>query len=723
MNTAHASRTLKIFFFLLVLALFSKAQALTCELLFSNAELNPFRELLVAPEKPIRFDLVKPESIEIDFAEALQSARTGINAITAQTRRPNFKNTIAALNEVNEPLEIVASLLSHMTSVNSTPELRALNEKWMSKAQDLQNEINFNAALFGRVRDIFERRHSMRLSREQMTIVESLYRGFVSNGANLGEADKARVAAVDGRLTKITQDFSNNLTGASAKAKLTVTDETSLAGIPADVLAAAKELALTEGNPTAWTFTLKGSTPGMLQMYAENRNLRETVWKRSSGLNSSGEFDNRALVLEIVKLRQERAQILGFRSHAEFVTADRMAGTPEAVIDFITDLSREYKPGALKDAAELQEFATSQGSGPLAYWDMSYYTNKLRKARYDFDSEQLRPYLTLEAVHQGSLRVAERLFEIQFVPEPNVNTWADEVRVYRVIDKKDNTALGLFYFDPFTRDGKRPGAWMNTLVTGGEWGGRKVRPHVVNEMNFAAPAKGSPALLSLDDATTVFHELGHGLHGLLSKTRYRVTASPQIAWDVVELPSQLFESWLMDPATLQSFAKHYKTGEVLPLNLIEKAKRAENFRVASGNLGALRYAALDMAWYSGDISKVRNIEDLLSFEQQVTTPYLIYPHSGVLISPTFGHIFSGGYSAGYYSYKWADVLVADAWELFESEGIYNKKVAARYRSQFLAKGGAENAATLYERFRGRPVDSKAVLRREGLLPKEPSRTP
>jgi peptidyl-dipeptidase Dcp len=729
MQSAQALKVLRLVPGILALLVFSNAHAATCESLFevataaktelAKAEINPFRELLTSPEKPIRFDLVTPELIDENFSVALKIAREGVLAITTQTRRPDFKNTIAALHEVNEPLEIVANLLAHYNSVDSTPALRALYEKWMSKAQDLQNEINFNSALFLRIREVFERRNRLRLSVEQMTMVESLYRQFIANGANLSDAEKLRVAEIDIRLTKITQDFSSHLVSASAEAKLTVKDEKSLIGLPADLISSAKEIAEKEGNPSGWTFSLKGRIPGMIQTYAENRALRELAWRRSAALNSEGEFDNRPILIEIVKLRQERAQILGYRSHAEFVTADRMAGSPEAVMEFIDNLSREYRPGALKDAAELQSYATSQGSGPLAYWDVPYYINKLRKERYDFDSEQLRPYLPLESVHQGALKVAERLFGIEFVPELNASTWASDVRVYRVIDQKNKSFIGYFYFDPFTRDGKRPGAWMNTLITGGEWGGRKTRPHVINVMNFSPPAKGEPALLTLDDATTIFHELGHALHGLFSKTRYRVTASPQIAWDVVELPSQLFESWLMDPPTLQSFAKHFRTAQPLPIDLIAKAKSAENFRVASSNLGQMRYSALDMAWYSDASTRVRSADDVLPFEQQITAPLAIYPHSGVLISPTFGHIFSGGYSAGFYSYKWADVLVADAWELFASEGIFNKEIAARFRREFLSKGGSENAAVLYERFRGRAADPKAVLRREGLLPKEP----
>ncbi len=720
MRLTLASRVLTFSSVLVLACSWAAATPANCADLFNADKLatksDPLLDVLNHRDQPIRFDLIEPELFEQAFPRVLQTAREQIDAVKNQTARADFTNTIAALDRAMEQIEVVTGLLQHYNSVLSTPRLQELQSKWFPIASDLENSIVFDAAIFSRVKDLYERRDSQNLTPEQTTILSSVYRKFVTNGANLAAREKTRVGEIDTLLSGLTQKFGKNLTAASAEAKLTVTDEASLRGLPEHILAPARELAAAEGLATGWTFRLKGTVPGTILTRAENRDLREKVWTTLNKQNIDGTHDNRALVLEIVKLRQEKARILGFRSHADLMTKDRMAKTPETVMKFIDDLAREYKPGALQDAKELQEFATSLGSGKLAYWDINFYVDKLRKERYAFDSEEVRPYLTLDAVHKGALKVAEKLFEVEFVPDSTATVWAPEVRVYRVMDKKDNSFIGFFYFDPFTRDGKRPGAWMNSLISGGEWGGEQRRPHVLNVMNFAPPAKGSPALISLGEARTIFHELGHGLHGLFSKTRYRVTASPQIAWDVVEFPSQLFESWLKDPATLQSFAKHHETGEPLPFPLIEKIKRSENFRVATSNLGSMRMAAIDMAWYFGDGLKVKTPEEILAFEQSITAPYAVYPPSGAMISPTFGHIFSGGYSAGYYSYKWADVLVADAWEMFTQNGIFDKQTAARFRTRFLEKGGSEEASVLYEQFRGRPADSKAVLRREGLLP-------
>ncbi len=722
MQATTASRILAVGFFLVLASAWpAAATPANCADLFhaeknNQKKTNPLLEVLTHRDQPIRFDMIEPELFDKAFPEALQISRQQIDAVKTQTSRADFSNTIEALDRAVEQIEIVSGLLHHYVSVQATPRLQEIFQKWVPAASELENSIVFDQTIFARVKDLYERRESLSLTPEQTTILSNVYRKFVSNGANLSNSEKTRVSEIDTRLSGLTQKFGQNLTTASAEAKLVVTDEASLVGLPAHILAPARELANSQGLTDSWVFRLKGAVPSTILTRAENRDLRQQVWTLLNRQNIDGPYDNRALVLEIVKLRQEKAQILGFRSHADLTTKERMAKNPEAVMKFIEDMASEYKPGAIQDAKELQDFATTQGSGKLAYWDIPFYVDKLRKERYAFDSEEVRPYLTLDAVHKGALKVAERLFDIEFIADPSATSWAPEVRAYRVMDKKNGAFIGFFYFDPFTRDGKQPGAWMNSLISAGEWAGEARRPHILNVMNFAPPAKGSPALISLGEARTIFHELGHGLHGLFSQTRYRVTASPQIAWDVVELPSQLFESWLKDPATLRSFAKHHETGEPLPFPLIEKIKRAENFRIATSNLGSMRMAAVDMAWYFGDGVKVKTPNDILDFEKATTAPYAVYPPSGALISPTFGHIFSGGYSAGYYSYKWADVLVADAWELFEQTGIYNRKTATRFRDQFLSRGSAEEASVLYENFRGRPADSKAVLRREGLIP-------
>lgn len=681
----------------------------------SKKKSNPFLELKGSLDEPFPYDILTVEAAEEAFPDAVEIMKERVAAVKASKNKPNFKNTIQALREAFEALDLITNFIENFTYMATTPELQALSQVKLPEAAKLEMAIFLDADLFARVKDVYDRRMSLRLSREQMTILEEFYRAFVKNGAALSRSDKDRIQEIDSKIVLLSQLFDANLQNASNEIFVTVTEPSRLAGLPEDSVAAAKQLAITKNQPDSWLFSLQASSVQKVWTYAQDRSLREEVWHAYSHRNSKPPYDNSELLIEIAQLRQERAQILGYKDHAHFVTEDRMSEVPDNVLRFIEKLREKYRPAAEQEARDLQKFAEDQGVNfQLMSWDVPFYSNKLLLENYAVDSQQVRAYFTLEAVHQGSLRVAEQLYKIKFTPK-KATTWDPSVLTYEVHDSKNGKFLGFFYFDPYSRQGKKSGAWHTTMLTAGEWSGQPQRPHVLNVLNISPPTGDQPSLLNLGEVRTVFHELGHGLHSLLTKTRYRSVSGTQVARDFVELPSQLNETWVLDPKTLQSFARHYKTGEVMPLELIQKIKRTENFRVGSAGLGQLRLGALDMAWHSASVSSIRTRKDLENLESSLSTLYSVYPSTGTIASTAFSHIFSGGYSAGYYSYKWSDALVADAFEYFSAKGIYNARLANSYRHQILSKGGSEKPALLYRRFRGQEPDPDALLRREGLL--------
>lgn len=689
-----------------------------CDSMFASQSSNPVLALVRAPDVPIRFSELTDAAINNAYPEALALAQQRIARLRTDPRRPDFQNTIEELMRADDELESVHSILTSLVSMSMTPARKQIKDAWRDDIQKFSTEVAFDSVIFDRIKSVYERRDSLRLSREQMTILVDMYQGFAKYGATLNAAQKARVQEINIRLGELTTNFGENNREATEAAFVRVENEGRLEGLPKDVIAAAKEEAERQNEPNQWLISVKLVSPVL--DFAKDRNLREEMWKKYVHLSNGGQFDNRVNAIEIVKLNQEKAQIFGYASFAHMTTESRMAKNPETVLKFIENLRVTYKPAADKEARELFEFAVKDGYKPnqgeptgLRPWDTGFYAERLQKSLFDFDSEVLRPYLPLEAVHQGALRAAERLYGIQFIEIKNADAWHPDVRVYEVREAKNQKPVGFFYFDPVTRNGKRSGAWMTTFRDGGEWAGQKRLPHVVNVMNFAPPTKDQPTLLSIDDVRTVFHELGHALHGLLTKTRYRSKSGPNVAWDFVELPSQLNEEWGRDPATLRSFARHYQTGEPMPLDYIEKLRRADNFLVASSGMRGLLYAAVDMAWYTGRWSHIKSPEEIEDAEKALVANFSSAPWVGRLITPGFNHIFAGGYSAGYYSYKWADAIVADAFEYFQANGIYNRRIANRYRSHILSKGGSEEAAVLYRRFRGQEPDPGALLRREG----------
>lgn len=675
---------------------------------------NPLLQIADEEDAPFDYSQFNAAYFRHAIPAALKMAQVRFEALRNDTSTPTYENTIEALIAVTDELDPVMTIFNAYTSMATTDELDEIETEFSPQISKFGNAITFDAAIFARVKAVYEQRAILTLTTEQKTVLENTYKSFTKNGALLSDEQKKQIDDISSRLALLTQAFQKNLSKAVEDYTLKVTDESRLRGLKAPTIAAAKKLATEKGDPKAWYFTIQAANVTGVLEYADDRSLREEIWKAFSARASSAPYDNRPVAIEIAQLRRQKAQILGYDTHAHLTTESRMAKNPDTVFAFINRLKSYYRPAAEKDLNELREFAATRGLKDLMPWDTGYYSQLLQAEKYSYDSDALKAYFPYEAVMNGALRTAERLFKIKFIERKDLKVWEPSVRAYEVVDSKGRH-IAYYYNDPYARKGKRAGAWMTTLQDAGFMSGRLKRPHVVNVLNLAPPVDGKPTLLSIDEVRTIFHELGHGLHGMLTKVQNRTISGTSVAWDFVELPSQLNELWAIDPDNMQTFAHHYETGEVIPRELIEKVRKSDHFQIGMFGLGQLRLAMLDMTWYTSDVSQMKNPEDVDALEAKIAD-FVIMPTLGMLRTPAFAHIFSGGYSAGYYSYKWADALVADAFEYFTEMGIFDEKTADRYREEILERGGTENPAILYPNFRGQEADPDALLRAEGLIP-------
>ena len=675
---------------------------------------NPLLEQSTLPFGALPFDRIETKHFKPALHIGLQRSRVRLAALRAVTAAPTFANTIEAIEDLDEPLAQAAGIFGDYLSMNSNPELEAVAKEINPQLAKFSNDIFFDHALFLRVKTIYEGRAALALTVEQQKLLENTYRAFIRNGALLDAEQKARVAVIDAEFATLGETYKNNLNKAVKDYELVITDRARLAGLPEGAIAAAAETAKKKGKPEgSWVFTLQAPSMMPVVTYAEDRALREEIWLASNTKASSGENDNRPLALTIAQRSGERARILGYATHAHYTTEDRMAHHPDTVTTFLNRLADVYRPAAQRDLADLQAFA----GHPIEPWDSAYYSEKIREQRYGYSEEELRPYFDLKNVIKGVFFAATKRYGVTFHERTDLPKWDPSVTVYEVRDA-DGSHLSLFYLDPFPRDSKRSGAWMNQLQGGGLFEGKLRRAHVVNVGNFTPPVKeGDPALLTLDEVTTSFHEMGHALHGIVSKTRYRSLFGPNVAWDFVELPSQMNEQWATVPEVLDVMALHHETGQRIPAELVAKVKKAETFQAGFIGLRQISLGMLDFAWYSRDLSGLHSADDVEAYEDQAMAPYRVLPRKpGTFMSTSFSHIFAGGYAAGYYSYKWADVLAADTFAMFEREGVFNPVTSARFRQEILERGGSEDAVVIYRRWRGQDADPNALLRREGLLP-------
>lgn len=659
------------------------------------------------------FSTLKVDELELAITAGIKKAEGNIKALVSNTEAPTFQNTILALETADEDLDSALSILFPLFSGHTSDELQALVEKFSPILADHSNSILLNAGLFKRVKTVFENESEAgNLNVEEKMLLDTSYKSFIKNGANLNDDDKKTLVGIDSKLSTLSPKFSKNVLDATNAFEWSTTNKEDLTGLPESAVEAALEEAKAKKLPEgSYAFSLQYPSLIPMMRYSANRELRKTFYSASSTKAVSGEFSNQKNILEVIKLRHEKALLLGFANHAEFVLCDRMAKTTENVFNFLNDLKKHSLEKAKKEIEEVKAFAKELDQiSDFKPWDLSYYSEKLRQKKYNISDEETKPYFSLEKVLDGAFLHAEKLYGVKFTETSEVSKYQEDVRTFEVTGKD---FVGIFYTDFFPRASKRPGAWCTRFRSQGLLKGEKRRPHVSIVCNFTKPTADKPALLTYDEVRTLFHEFGHALHDLLSQCTYRSLSGTSVFWDFVELPSQIMENWTLEEESLNLFAHHYKTGEVIPKELVTKLKNAQVFQTGCAYIRQITFSLLDMAWHTGDPTK---ITDVLQFETDATSDLrLLDKVEGTNFSCAFGHIFAGGYAAGYYSYKWAEVLDADAFEYFQEKGVFNQGVAKSFKENILERGGTEHPEELYIKFRGRKPSVNALLKRDQLI--------
>ncbi len=659
------------------------------------------------------FSQIKNEDFLPAFIKGIELAKAEIDAIVRNPIKPTFENTIEALAFSGDLLDRISSIFFNLNSAETNDEIQKIAQEVSPLLSEFGNDVRLNPDLFARVKTVYEQRDKLNLNPEQTTLLDKKYKSFSRNGANLPEDKKNQLREIDKELSKLSLQFGENVLAETQAYQLHIANESDLAGLPEGTIEAARSLAKSQ-EKEGWTFTLDHPSYVPFVTYANNRELRK---KMAIAFGAKGfqnnEFDNQEIVLKIAKLRFDRAQVLGYATHAHFVLEERMAESPEKVKTFSNDLLEKAKPAALKEFAQLTAFAKElDGIDHLEKWDGAYYSEKLKQKLFNLDDEILKPYFQLEKVLDGAFAVAQKLYGITFEEIYEVDKYHEEVKTYAVKDE-DDQLVAVFYADFFPRKGKRNGAWMTSFKS--QYIKKEIneRPHISIVCNFTKPTETKPSLLTFNEVTTLFHEFGHALHGMLANTTYPSLSGTSVYWDFVELPSQILENWCYEPEALALFAYHYETGEMIPMELVHKIKESASFQEGMATMRQLSFGLLDMGWHAQDPS---NIKDIKAFETEQFAATQLYPDvKENAMSTSFSHIFQGGYSSGYYSYKWAEVLDADAFEYFQEKGIFNKEVATKFKENVLSKGGTEHPMILYKRFRGQEPKPEALLRRAGLV--------
>jgi Zn-dependent oligopeptidase len=669
---------------------------------------------LLSPFDTAPFSQIKNEHFKPAFLQSIEDARQEIEAITSNTDAPTFENTIEVLEFSGHQLDRISSVFFNLNSAETNEEIQKIAQEISPLLSEFGNDITLNEALFKRVKSVYDQKDSLDLTVEQNTLLDKKYKSFSRNGANLSEEKKIRLRAIDAKLAKLKLTFGENVLAETNKYQLHLTDEADLDGLPEGEKEAAAQLAVFKGKVDGWLITLDYPSYIPFMKYAKNRKLRkELSMAFGSKAFHNDKLDNQKNVLEIAKLRYERANLLGYKTHANFVLEERMAETPEKVHSFLNELLEKAKPAAEREFQQLENFAKKlDGIERLEKWDSSFYSEKLKQKLFNLDDEKLKPYFKLENVIKGVFKVAENLFGLQFEEVNDIEKYHDEVKTYKVYDN-DKNFVSLFYADFHPRAGKRGGAWMTSFKSQWKRNEKNVRPHISNVCNFTPSTKSKPSLLTFNEVTTLFHEFGHGLHGMLANTTYPSLSGTSVFWDFVELPSQVLENWCYEKEALELFATHYETGETIPMELVKKIKESATFQEGMQTLRQLSFGLLDMSWHGTNPTDITNVKQ---HEDEVFKNTSLYPETPeTCMSTAFSHIFQGGYSSGYYSYKWAEVLDADAFAYFKEKGIFNKEVATKFKDNVLSKGGTENPMVLYKRFRGSEPKVEALLERAGLL--------
>ena len=655
------------------------------------------------------FSKITNEHYKPAIEKGIEIAKKEIAEIVQNTAKPTFENTTVALDFTGEKLNRITSIFFNLNSAETNDKLQKIAQEVSPLLSEFGNDITLNEGLFKRVKAVFESKSNLNLTPEQAMLLEKQYKSFARNGANLNEDAKNKLRKIDAQLSTLSLKFGENVLAETNAFELHITNENDLAGLPESAKEAAKSK-----DREGWVFTLDYPSYIPFLTYIDKRELRKkmAIAAGKKGFQDN-EFNNEKNVLEIVKLRHQRANLLSYKTHAHFVLEERMAETPEKVIEFSNNLLAKATPAAQKEFQDLEVYAKKlDGIDQLQKWDAAYYSEKLKKDLFDLDQEVLKPYFKLENVIAGVFEIAKRLFDLEFEEVSNIDTYHEDVKTYHVTDISGNF-IAVFYADFHPRKGKRNGAWMTSYKSQQIKNGTNERPHVSIVCNFTKPTETKPSLLTFNEVTTLFHEFGHALHGMLANTTYNSLSGTSVSWDFVELPSQVLENWCFEKEALELFAKHYETGAVIPMKYVEKIKESASFHEGMQTLRQLSFGLLDMQWHGQDPTEITSIK---AFENDAFANTKLYPDVAEnVMSTAFSHIFQGGYSAGYYSYKWAEVLDADAFEYFLEEGIFNKEVATKFKDNVLSKGGTEKPMTLYKRFRGKEPKPDALLKRAGLI--------
>ena len=665
------------------------------------------------PYNSAPFAQIQMSDYQAAFETTIAAARAEIDTITNNPEQPTFENTIEALDFSGQTLDRLSSIFFNLNSAETSDEMQKIAQEVSPLLTAFSNDISLNEGLFHRVKAVYDQKDELTLTPEQATLLDKKYKSFARNGALLSEDKKVRLREIDTQLAKLKLTFGENVLAETNNYELHITTEADLKGLPEGVIEMARSLAESKAKE-GWIFTLDFPSYLPFVTYADNRELRKEI-SIAAGKKAfqNNAFDNQKITLQIAKLRYERANLLGYETHAHFVLEERMAQHPDQVKTFLNDLLAKAKPAAEKELAQLTAFAKElDGIEQLEKWDGPYYSEKLKQKLFNLDDEILKPYFQLENVLQGAFTIAHKLFGLTFKEIDTIEKYHADVQTFEVVDDK-NELVALFYADFFPRKGKRNGAWMTSFKPQYIQNGVNERPHISNVCNFTPPTPTKPSLLTFNEVTTLFHEFGHGLHGMLANTNYPSLSGTSVFWDFVELPSQMMENWCYEPEALALFAKHYETGEIIPQDYVEKIKESASFLEGMATLRQLSFGLLDMAFHS---TNPTDITDIKAFEKVAFEGTSLYPDVAEnCMSVSFSHIFQGGYSSGYYSYKWAEVLDADAFAYFQEKGIFNTEVATKFKDNILSKGGTEHPMTLYKRFRGQEPKPEALLKRAGLI--------
>jgi len=671
-------------------------------------------ELSSLPHNAIPFNQIKIA----DLVPAMESSIVEAKKKIIDWKSSNiidYKHVIFDFEEIQNSISAVANIFYNLYSANATDALQEISEKFSGLITQFQHEMTTDVEIFGKIKNLWEKSKELNLTSEEKRILEKTYEEFTRNGALLNAGDKSKLKEIDQELALLSLKFSDQLLKATKNFQLHIENKNDLLGLPEYFIESAKNAA-SALDKSGWIITLDYPSYIPFLKFSKMRNLREIVYRASTEKATEGENNNFPIVKQLILLKVKRANLLGRKTHADFVLEQRMAKTPEKVLHFLNQFYERAMNAGKNEITELKNLAeTLDGLKEIQKWDVAYYSERLKEKKYSYKEEELRSYFPLNQVMDGLFNIVEKLFQLKFIERKDLPVYAEDVVAYEVVSATCNEYQALLYLDLFPRSAKKQGAWMTNHLEQGKYGDKVMRPHVGIVCNFPKATEGKPSLLSWMDVTTLFHEFGHALHSMLSKCHYKTLSGTNVFWDFVELPSQIMENWVKQKESLLMFAKHYENGMPLSEELIEKVLRADKFQAGLGTLRQLSFSALDMRYHSMSETEINSLNDIRSFEREILKKYSMLPFTDKeAMSTGFSHIFAGGYSAGYYSYKWAEVLDADAFEYFLDKGIFNKDVAGKFRSEILEKGGTHDPMELYKNFRGREPKVDALLTRSGI---------